>query len=747
VSYRIVSCPLFACFISSCFCRLPSLTSHIRSYTHKHSISEPEFREFFAQFGELQDATVKFDQNTGLPRGFGFVTYIDPEIATFVTKLGDKREGYGRLVMRGKTCEIKAHKENRNKLFVGGLPMDITNNELRDFFQQFGTVVDSIVMVHKENNVPRGFGFVTFAEPDVTDFVLQMRDNNYGSNRDGIGRIVMRGKVCEIKVYNSKEGHPPLPSSSSQKRLRDNDDNFSGGGPKTMKVTTNVHDMKERLPQDFNLPLAIKEYTSSTDIVCFSDDKETSFPYSAVRKVYFWKLLSGSGYYCPEMEQEKKEGGGDQGYRRREHRDQNYDDPMMVTGVGGGNDVVAGALSCPICGGPHRKEKCWDDPKNGHLRPPGWVSRKGINLGNTHDEQHQSMKPHQIGGDHHGRGAVVPYTCPICGGAHRKEKCWDDPKNAHLRPADWMPSATFLSRKGIHAGRPSHTQGGSHNDDQSVRSGGGSGGGSGYVVMCSICKGPHKTEKCWDDPKNAKFRPSTDWRSKEEVKERLHDRDHPGENNHGPFKWRAPEAGENNKRIIDHKPHTYNFSIKGWVDDSVRGKDKWRAPEAGENDRRVIDKKPHNYNYNIKGWVIDPAFARAGGAGPDFNDNRRGSSYGDDPRRNSYGGGGTGTTDRYRDESGGGGDDYRRSSYGGGVVGKPSSGDVSSPAGRYREESDNYGGDDRRGSSYRGGSSPAGRYRDDDSYDGDRRYNGGGGGGGDTSPSGRYRDELDRYRG
>merc|ERR1712166_897190 len=119
--------------------------------------------------------------------------------------------------------------------------------------------------------------------------------------------------------------------------------------------------------------------------------------------------------------------------------------------------------------------------------------------------------------------------------------------------------------------------------------------------------------------------------------------------------------GENNKRIIDQKPHSYNFSIKGWVDDAVRGRDKWRAPDPGENDRRIIDKKPHSYNYAIKGWVVDPAFARAGGAGQDFNDNRRG---------NSYGGGGTGTTDRYRDESGGGGDDYRRSSYGVGAVGK-----------------------------------------------------------------------------
>ena len=34
-----------------------------------------------------------------------------------------------------------------------------------------------------------------------------------------------------------------------------------------------------------------------------------------------------------------------------------------------------------------------------------------------------------------------------------------------------------------------------------------------------------------------------------------------------PRKWRAPEASENNKRVIDKVHHTYNPAIKGWVKD------------------------------------------------------------------------------------------------------------------------------------------------------------------------------------
>ena len=34
-----------------------------------------------------------------------------------------------------------------------------------------------------------------------------------------------------------------------------------------------------------------------------------------------------------------------------------------------------------------------------------------------------------------------------------------------------------------------------------------------------------------------------------------------------PRKWREPEASENNKRVIDNVPHTYNPTTKGWIKD------------------------------------------------------------------------------------------------------------------------------------------------------------------------------------
>lgn len=85
------------------------------------------------------------------------------------------------------------------KLFVGGLPPDVTSEEFRLFFEQFGAILDSVVMFDRETKNSRGFGFVTFADPEVSKSLLKI-----GSQEEGIGRLDMRGKTCEVKRAEPK---------------------------------------------------------------------------------------------------------------------------------------------------------------------------------------------------------------------------------------------------------------------------------------------------------------------------------------------------------------------------------------------------------------------------------------------------------------------------------------------------------------------------------------------------------------
>ena len=52
---------------------------------------------------------------------------------------------------------------SNNKLFVGNISFDTTENDLHDAFAAHGTVVEANLMTDRMSGRPRGFGFVTMS--------------------------------------------------------------------------------------------------------------------------------------------------------------------------------------------------------------------------------------------------------------------------------------------------------------------------------------------------------------------------------------------------------------------------------------------------------------------------------------------------------------------------------------------------------------------------------------------------------
>src|SRR5437016_10625567 len=52
------------------------------------------------------------------------------------------------------------------KLFVGNLSFNVTENDLQDAFAAHGTVLETNLMMDRATGRPRGFGFVTMSTPE-----------------------------------------------------------------------------------------------------------------------------------------------------------------------------------------------------------------------------------------------------------------------------------------------------------------------------------------------------------------------------------------------------------------------------------------------------------------------------------------------------------------------------------------------------------------------------------------------------
>lgn len=61
---------------------------------------------------------------------------------------------------------------DHGKLFVGGISWDTNEDRLRDYFQNFGEVVEAVIMRDRATGRARGFGFVVFADPAVAERVV-----------------------------------------------------------------------------------------------------------------------------------------------------------------------------------------------------------------------------------------------------------------------------------------------------------------------------------------------------------------------------------------------------------------------------------------------------------------------------------------------------------------------------------------------------------------------------------------------
>lgn len=89
--------------------------------------------------------------------------------------------------------------ENKQKcsdLIVLGLPWKTTEQELREYFEQFGEVLMAQVKKDPKTGQSKGFGFIRFGSYESQLRVLSQRH-------------MIDGRWCDVKIPNSKEGHMP----------------------------------------------------------------------------------------------------------------------------------------------------------------------------------------------------------------------------------------------------------------------------------------------------------------------------------------------------------------------------------------------------------------------------------------------------------------------------------------------------------------------------------------------------------
>ncbi|KAF5944183.1 hypothetical protein HYC85_018260 [Camellia sinensis] len=171
--------------------------------------NEDRLRDYFQIFGEVVEAVIMKDRNTGRARGFGFVVFADPAVAERVVR--EKHMIDGRAVEAKKavprddqnmlnryngSLQGSPGPARSKKIFVGGLASTVTESDFKKYFDQFGTITDVVVMYDHNTQRPRGFGFITYDTEEGVEKVLLKTFHE------------LNGKLVEVKRAVPKELSP-----------------------------------------------------------------------------------------------------------------------------------------------------------------------------------------------------------------------------------------------------------------------------------------------------------------------------------------------------------------------------------------------------------------------------------------------------------------------------------------------------------------------------------------------------------
>ncbi|KAE8668772.1 RNA-binding family protein isoform 2 [Hibiscus syriacus] len=114
------------------------------------------------------------DRKTRQPRGFGFVTYVEPYVVDKViedTHVINRNQVDIKRTIPKEASESKDFKTR--KIFLGRIPSTVSEDEFKDYFTQYGEVREHEIIRYHATNRSHGFGFITFETEQAVDDLLE----------------------------------------------------------------------------------------------------------------------------------------------------------------------------------------------------------------------------------------------------------------------------------------------------------------------------------------------------------------------------------------------------------------------------------------------------------------------------------------------------------------------------------------------------------------------------------------------
>ncbi|KAF2400871.1 polyadenylate binding protein [Trichodelitschia bisporula] len=159
------------------------------------AIDNKALHDTFAAFGNILSCKVAQD-DMGNSKGYGFVHYETAEAANNAIKhvngmlLNEKKVYVGHHIpKKDRMSKFEEMKANFTNVYVKNVEQEVTEDEFRKLFEQYGPITSASLAIDNETNKHRGFGFVNFVKhEDAARAVDTLNDSEFHGQKLYVGR-------------------------------------------------------------------------------------------------------------------------------------------------------------------------------------------------------------------------------------------------------------------------------------------------------------------------------------------------------------------------------------------------------------------------------------------------------------------------------------------------------------------------------------------------------------------------------
>ncbi|XP_019871256.2 RNA-binding protein squid-like [Aethina tumida] len=148
--------------------------------------TEAQLKEYFTEYGSIEAIRLKTDPNTGNSKGFAFIVFTSTEALEAIFAKDEH-------TINNKKVDVQKAKIKEGKLFVGGINADMSEDDIKNHFGQFGKITKAEFPIDKTKNQRKAFCFITFESDSIVNQIAKTR------------KQTIKGKEVDVKKAMPQE--------------------------------------------------------------------------------------------------------------------------------------------------------------------------------------------------------------------------------------------------------------------------------------------------------------------------------------------------------------------------------------------------------------------------------------------------------------------------------------------------------------------------------------------------------------